>query len=266
MSGLARQRSWLRRISAPAVLVALCLIATAAVSETAYAFRLPVNFNQAAAIGGSGGRYFTGSPSDRYTCKVCHTGAATPVVQVSGLPFGGYVPGTTYQILVDWDDALPSVAFNFEVTDSSGRAFGTFGVPPREQLTPADLCSGTSAVVVASHERTLALVTECGAHQATLLWTAPPPTPDATGRLITPDAWFSGSLVVSNKDGSIAGDGVKDLSHVFGVLGQAAPAATEINGGCNVTRPGPRSTCGACVMLSVLGVMCWRNRGRKAVS
>src|SRR5262245_13817393 len=118
----------------------LCGLLSLGLCSRAQAFRLPVNFKQDAAIGGAGGRYFTGSPSDRYTCKVCQTGAPTPDVRVGGLPFNGYTPGATYTFVIDWDDSFPSVAFNLEMSDASGRELGTFTTPAVEEASPADLC------------------------------------------------------------------------------------------------------------------------------
>jgi len=261
----SRGHPWLRRLGSRRALVRVCVLLGCGVSANAHAFRLPVNFNQSAAVGGGGGRYFTGSPSDRYTCKVCHTGSAAPALQVSGLPLAGYVPGQTYQIFIDWDDTLPSVAFNLEMTDGAGHAFGTFSVPPLQELAPGELCSGATAlVVVPGSERTMALLTECGAKQSTIRWTAPAATVDATGMLTAPQAWFSGSLVASNKDGSVDGDGVIDVSHVIGASGQVPPPATTISGGCSVAARVPRSSHGGWVVsLLFLG---WFRRGRKAVS
>lgn len=235
----------------------------------AEAFRLPTNFNQSAAIGGSGGRYFTGSPSDRYTCKVCHTSIGHPPIQVTGLPFGGYTPGQTYTILIDWPDNLPSVAFNLEMTDGAGKALGTFSTPAMEELPPGEVCMGRPGTVVAPPERTLAFMTECGAQQSTIRWTAPMPVPDASGRLVAPEAWFSGSLLSSNKDQSVEGDAVMDLSNVFGPLGQATPVATRIDGNCSVTGAGPRSSHGFVYVMSLISLLTgawWLRRGRRRVS
>ena len=221
-----------------ALMGALCV---ASITGRAEAFRLPTNFNQSAAVGGSGGRYFTGSPTDRYTCKVCHVSVAPPQIQITGLPFAGYTPGQTYAFLIDWDDTLPSVAYNIEMTDGAGHAFGTFSLPPDSALAPAELCGPKAgATILPGPERTLAILPECGAHQSTILWTAPAPTQDASGRLTAPEAWFSGSLLVSDKDGSVAGDAVMDLSHVFGPLGETPPVATRIDGGCSVSVAAPR--------------------------
>lgn len=219
------------------------------------AFRLPVNFKQAAAVGGSGGRYFTGSPSDHYTCKVCHAGAQDPAVTVEGVPVDGYIPGQAYRIVIDWDDALASVALNVEMTDDAGRALGQFSSPAPDQLAPGDRCTaGNPAVIVVSGaERTLAIMADCGAHQATLLWTSPPATIAADGNLVAPDAWFSGSLLAGNKDDTIDGDGVADISRVFGPSGQPATPTTQITAGCDAVPRAPAPP--GCGLIAVVGLV-----------
>lgn len=242
----------------------LALVVMCCVSGRAEAFRLPTNFNQSADVGGGGGRYFTGSPADRYTCKVCHSSDAPPQIQLSGLPFDGYTPGQTYSFLIDWDDAWPSVAYNIEMTDGAGKALGTFSLPPTSELAPSELCGPIpGAVVVPGPERTLALLTECGAHQTTIRWTAPLATQDATGHLTAPQAWFSGSLLVSNKDGAVEGDAVMDLSRVFGPLGQAPPVATRIDGGCSVSDAAPRARHRLASLVYLLMAVHVLRRGRR---
>lgn len=254
-------------MSGRAALLLVWVLFASGVCSHAQAFRLPANFNTPAAIGGSAGRYFTGSPTDRYTCKVCHAGAPAPQLHVAGLPTAGYAPGQTYSILIDWDDTLPSVAFNLEMTDRAGHALGTFSVPPPETLAPAELCGEKAGVVIAAgSERTLAIMTECGAHQSTIRWTAPAATLDASGNVSVPEAWFSGSFLAADKDGSILGDGISDLSHVLGPAGQAPPAATQINAGCNVSVPALQSGYGIPDMLSLFAAALWLRRGRRAVS
>lgn len=254
-------------MSGRTALLFVWVLLACSVGSRAKAFRLPTNFNTAAAVGGSAGRYFTGSPLDRYTCKVCHSGGVAPNVLVAGLPLAGYTPGQTYPILIDWDDTLPSVAFNLEMTDGAGRAFGTFSLPPVETLAPGELCGAKAgAVIVPGAERTLAIMTECGAHQSTILWTAPAATLDPSGKQAVPSAWLSGSLLAADKDGSILGDGISDLSHVLGPAGQAAPAATQIHAGCSAAAPAPRSEHDLFGAFSVFAAVWWLRRGRRTVS
>lgn len=207
----------------------------------AVAYQSPERFIEPAAEGGGGGRFFTGSPTDSLTCDVCHGAGAPAPLEILGLPPGGYVPGTIYPVIVDWDDALESVALNLEVTDSRGHSFGTLTAPEAERLTAADLCASTGRpdVIVGTNERHLALVTECGGHQASLLWQAPDgPAPDGSF-----DAWWNGSLVASDGDGTVNGDRVTNIQHVLGPVRETPPLASELSAGCTVSarRTGARA-------------------------
>jgi hypothetical protein len=140
----------------------------------AYAFQNPARFVEDAADSGGGSqRFFTGSRADAYTCKVCHAPEQAAHVDVIGLPLRGYVPGMTYAFSVDWPDDLKAVGLNPEITDESGLAAGELSVPPVAQLTAADLCSSggqSGAGVFPMDKRSVAVVGECGQHQATLVW------------------------------------------------------------------------------------------------
>ncbi len=80
--------------------LALCLLHGALPSSAAQAYRLADRFGADIDIGGGGGRYFTGSPQDGYTCGVCHVGAPAPDFELLGLPNPlEYQPGT--QVLLE---------------------------------------------------------------------------------------------------------------------------------------------------------------------
>jgi hypothetical protein len=254
-----------RRTNARAQQLALCLWSLLAWSVCAHvkAFQAPARFIEDAETGGSEGRFFTGSPQDRYTCKVCHTLGQPPRLQITGLPVSGYLPGQTYQIAIDWDDALKSIAFNLEMTDPAGRAVGVFSVPSSDQLTPADLCPSTGVpgvVTTPAGQRTMALLSECGARQATFRWTAP--TASATGAAAT-EVWFNGSLVSSDGDGTVFGDSVEDISRIFGMAHEQAPAAATITAGCQISAGAGAVQHRHALALSVLGALYWRRRRRR---
>lgn len=69
------------------------------------AFSNPQDFGRYASTdvfsyGVGGGRYYTGSPADAYSCEVCHSHPSNysfPLVQ-KGLPLDGYAPRTNYKI------------------------------------------------------------------------------------------------------------------------------------------------------------------------
>src|SRR5690348_3551226 len=95
------------RVPCTWLLAAFALIALP--TARVQAFSDPSSFSKAANEGGGGGRYFSGSPLDGYTCSVCHRGGTAPEVNVSGVPLNGYTPGMAYEIKVDWPDALENV-------------------------------------------------------------------------------------------------------------------------------------------------------------
>jgi hypothetical protein len=194
----------------------------------AQAFQSPARFlDDPVAKGGGGQRFFTGSPADGYTCKVCHTPGEPVHVDIIGFPVDGYVPGRSYPIVVDWPDDLKAVGLNAEFTDQSGAALGELFVPDVTQLTPADLCSvgkQSGAGVFPLPMRAVAMVGECGQHQTTLVWKAPVVAQAGP-------AWFSGSLVVSDSNADVGGDRVTDFRRALSVAGTVAPITTSITHG-----------------------------------
>src|SRR5262249_50188347 len=93
----------------------------------ARAFSDPYRFNDDVLAGGGGGRWFTGSPADGYGCDVCHAGARLRGIIVQGLP-ERYLPGTMYDIQIDWP-ASEHVTAVVEVTDELGNGAGALALP-----------------------------------------------------------------------------------------------------------------------------------------
>lgn len=139
------------------------------------AFSTPSSFAQPASEGGGGGRYFTGSPLDGFTCEVCHGGAQAPELEVPGLP-ERYEPGATYTLELAWpDDVLGLVG---EWVDSDGAGVGALAIPPDAIVRDLERCAGglravRTAVVDRPVARTIFAVPACGAHGARVQWTAP---------------------------------------------------------------------------------------------
>lgn len=228
------------------------------------AYQSPMRFIEPPETGGGGGRFFTGSPADNYTCKVCHTPGTAPHLRVSGFPLSGYVPGETHTIVVDWDDQLESVALNFEVTDSSGRPAGELVSAAAEELVPADYCEPAelqrpSVLVLPpmAGVRPIAVAGECGQHQATIKWTAP-----MTGAALPEEVWFVGSLVSADSDGTVAGDSVADFARVFGLRRRPAPVATEVTAGCRVLSGRAPHGAWLLLLLGAFAALCTRRRRR----
>lgn len=68
------------------------------------AFGTPDNFFAPATFGGGEGVSFTGSPTSKWNCSVCHTATGTPQLTVSVVERDlftlGYVPGETYELKI----------------------------------------------------------------------------------------------------------------------------------------------------------------------
>lgn len=88
-----------RRLLSTVAVVGICLD-----HAPVQAFSQPSYYARDAALGGGGGRWFTGTAVDGYTCAVCHTGEGSWTLHVEGLPAEGYVPGTRYDVRITWPE------------------------------------------------------------------------------------------------------------------------------------------------------------------
>jgi hypothetical protein len=262
------------KCKAAGVLGALALLSAADPSRV-LAFADANFFGFPAAGGGAGGRYFTGSPLDSYTCDACHTGAEAPAVHVLGLPLAGYVPGSRYEITVDWSDDLINLATSVELTDISGRRAGTLRLPQGEEIEAPELCDRTTQLaakvilvpadgqVNAPHAcddagiglsatcRQVVHSRDCGAQRLRFLWTAPP--------WDVGPIWFAGSAVVSNADSTDRGDGVTQFAHRVASAGADDVDTTKAS--CAAV-PGRRRSSASWGLLASLFASCvgWRRR------
>jgi hypothetical protein len=229
------------------------LVASMAAGMTAWGWRPanaaaygePRSFTESAMIGGGGGKFFTGSHAEGYTCQVCHTGGPSPQIHVIGLPVDGYIPNQTYRITVDWSDDLPAVGLNLEMTDTVGNRFGELTAIDPALLSPADLCvgavdTGAAETVELENGRRVLTVARCGQQQTTFQWRAPAQI--AQG-------WLSGSVVASNRKKDVLGDGVTNISHTFGVQGLPAPEAGNFVASCNAVHTRQHGTALFAVIL-----------------
>lgn len=225
------------------------------------AFSDPGTFGKPVTEGGGGGRYFTGSPADGYTCSVCHQGPAGPAVSVLGLPLAGYVPGTSYEVTVDWPDDLENVAVSLEITDRTGMGAGSVRLPPADELFEPERCIPVGAgipagLLIDAPGRTIVFAANCGAQRLRFLWTAP--TQDV-GVL-----WFAGALVHADGNSDAEGDRVTILSVALPSPSQSADGALAVRGGCSALAPGvrrPRAGATGLWLLS-LGFFVRRRRRR----
>ena len=239
-------------------------------------------FAYVTSAGGGGGRFYTGSPADGYTCRICHQGGASPQLRVLGLPVEGYKAGTEYEITVDWWDG-DALSTAIEITDSAGREAGSLRLPPEEGIQDPERCKQDPNEVIAAmlvrvappnHRselsyfeacgkedhpddcRQVVSVPPCGSGRVRFAWRAPSAE--------TGPVWFSGAVVASNDDGDTTGDGVAEIGTL--VPSPSDPsAAVRTYAGCSLLPPsaaGRRPSLGAALVLLALGVVCRLTRRR----
>jgi hypothetical protein len=217
------------RICSHQLLLAL-LCALALPAGSARAFSDPFSFNLTPVAAGGGGRFFTGSPADGYTCKSCHSGGPAPKASVLGLPLSGYRPGSRYEVSVRWPAEFTKISLAVELTDQQGKAAGSLLLPPEGEVQPGELCEPIEEQVVAAQlneltpGRQVINVPDCGSKSVRFLWTAPASD-------IGP-VWFAGSMVLSDGESDPFHDGVTD----FGRIIDSPAWVSETKGECSVTR------------------------------
>ncbi|MFZ6184402.1 DUF4266 domain-containing protein [Nannocystis pusilla] len=208
----------IRPVSLLAALVALAPAAAAAYSSPALYTADPARH------GGAGGRIFSGSPGDGFTCAVCHTGGPIPSPEIRGGPGGPYKPGATYLFEVTWPEDVFGIVL--EATDPSGAPLGTLRLPPPDVLQDDERCPGGRAAewieFPEGDPRQAVAVNVCGSHRLRVQWTAP-------------DEHLPGAIymaaVAADDDGTPAGDGAAAWEFPVG------PPAAE--SGCNAAAGAP---------------------------
>ena len=189
-----------------------CLLGSSLTVSAAHAFSEPLLYQDDAINGGGGGRFFTGSPLDAYSCAVCHQGAAPPNVTLSGLP-KSFEPGMTYDIVLSWTTPTAPHGLNLEIVDVDGRAAGELALPATADLTPGDRCTFTedpifkdkqASYLVELGTRSIVGVRACGARSLHFSFTAPD----------TAKIALTASVVRSNESKDIKGDGVRELRQI----------------------------------------------------
>ena len=224
-------------------------------SGSALAFSDPPTFDKPPLAAGGGGRHFTGSPADGYTCKVCHSGGVEPQLTITGLPIAGYRPGARYEVVVSWRSEFDHMSLALELTDAKGKRAGEVQLPPEAEILPPEFCEPAADGVLATvltqtDERQVLNLPECGAKRVRFLWTAP--------KTDAGSVWFSGSAVSSDGESDTAHDGVTD----FGRIIDSPAIASSTTGQCSVGPRGPHaghSHLGSW-LLAVLAGVAWRRR------
>jgi len=226
----------MRRALLTCMLLALGLSVNAVAPTFAHAFSDPYRFTDEVLIGGGGGRFFTGSPVDGYSCAVCHEGGVRPEVTVIGLPVGGYDAGVTYPVELRWTNPEVPHAANLEFVNLAGLGAGTITLPPPEQIGPTGRCeqspTGDVATFIMEFTRGRRIVgmSNCGASSLRFNFTAPD----------VDEIAFAGGVVRTDESSTADGDGVVELTKVLHRRG--AQEATTGSTACAIsTRARPDS-------------------------
>lgn len=191
------------------------MLAVLSIAGRAEAFSDTAKFALPTIEGGGGGRYFTGSPPDGYSCTVCHQGGPKPNAFISGLPEGGFQPGTTYEIAVTFDQLELSHAIALEFVTEAGVQAGIVAFPENAEADPAMHCDQDLTLPFAPYMmpvagRTVIGLTDCGARALRFLFTAP-----NEGRVA-----FAMGMVTSNAKADSAGDGSLEITKVLSRFGE----------------------------------------------
>lgn len=233
-------------------------------ASSARAFGDLFRFNDAAAHGGGGGRWFTGSPHDAYGCEVCHGGDLAPTpVAVHGLPLV-YQPGASYDIQVQWPATALHTTAMFEITDALGHGAGTAAVPApvaaAESCIPLDLQTAGGIVLSApelpiAEARQLVGMQDCGASMLHWIWTAP-----ATD--VGP-VMFAGGVVAPDMQRDEAGDRV---TRVFKTIPSPTQANYETKLAASCAVRAPERHAASCWLSAIVFASCAVRLRRKRAS
>jgi hypothetical protein len=173
--------------------------------------------------GGGGGRYFTGSRVDGYSCSVCHTGGTEPTVVIDGIP-DKLVTGERYQLVVHWDRPEVPLGLQLELTTPEN-SHPTVEVTPDAEQPAESRCDqapgGLSAVYTYDvGVRRIVGVADCNAARLDVSFVA-------NGEPIV----FAIGAVRSDGSGTADGDGTFERRiKVGGTL------VAGSGGGCDATR------------------------------
>lgn len=183
----------------------------------------------AAADGGGGGRYFTGSKNDGYACSVCHVGGEPPRVTFDGVPIGAYEPGAVYTFDLRVDPGgLTRVALTGEVVDGDGAGMGRLAIAPKDLLTDEERCAGGGhggALFEAENGRHIAALRDCTATRLRVQWTAP-----EAGR---GPAFVHVAAVAADGEGTPEDDGVVRIAREVAELGAEGGGCRAAGGSLN---------------------------------
>lgn len=245
--GFARVRGAVRGGSLVCVLAAALAVPCVLFPSGARAFSNHESFSTPAVDGGGGGRYFTGSIADGYTCAVCHRGGPIPAdVTILGIPPDGFVPGAVVNLTITVDNGNAAA---FEIVSETGAGAGTLDVSPATCLADPTVTPVWSASP--GNGRTVAGLDGCSTNnRLQLAWTAPP---------TAEPVWINFAVVGNDGgNGEPTDDGVYVYSYLLPPVGDGAESA-RVSAGCS-TASGPGSLFGPAVLTLLLGLFA-RRRG-----
>lgn len=154
--------------------LALALALVAATPSAARAYSELERFAEPAVDGGGGGRYFSGAPTDGYSCHVCHDDVAAPPVTVTGMP-AHIETGATYDLTLTWPEDDRKYSLALELVDADGNppaiALPALADQPPEMRCAGDRTGASAAQLVSVGARRIVYVEPCGAHQLTVSFT-----------------------------------------------------------------------------------------------
>lgn len=233
----------------------LLVLAVLAAPSPALAFDNFAAFEEPVTDGGGGGRFFTGSPLDGYTCAVCHFGGAplegvsveiTPLTTEFEPLEDGYREGQQYEILVQLPLNTANSAAMLELVSEAGEAGGVIELRNPSAQSAEDMCTldfrnpDDGDDLIAAHlatpedpPRQIAGVDNCGAEQLRVTWTAPATT---TGPI-----WLNVGVVGATGDADQLSRPSGDFAWTYGVIIApfgAAPEAGRVESGCAVSPTG----------------------------
>ncbi len=180
-------------------------------------FGSPSDFDAPATVGGGNNVHFTGSPTERWTCAVCHDAEVTGPNPVTFTATGrdlvtqGYVPGETYELELA-TTGEGRAAFALEFANRTGARAGTLELAPPLMGNAGDqyLCSGVDPVVLTANGG-VAQSYACAVKKWRLTWRAPASDEGSVT--------LYASVVDSNADSRTTGDFTHSL-----VLGIPSPS------------------------------------------
>lgn len=200
------------------------LLTVSAGPSGALAFSDPERFTAPTHEGGGGGRFFTGSWADGFTCAVCHRGGAAPAVSITGLPRAGFSPGQIVEAELTFVGGPGNHSLALEVVDGAGRDLG-LELLPEDQIYITERCGATQGGRRASFisqldARRVLGMEACEARAVRFRFRTPQ----------TDRAVVMATVLASDNSATIEGDGVTEIAQL---LYQNPSAARAADSGCS---------------------------------